>query len=182
MPDTYTCGLNYQIPAKGHRRHIFVDLDETLIHYSELADEVYTGPYVTYGLQGRLMFLRPEAHRLLQICRQWADKVVMCTYAADVYACLANEAFDLGFGKDEMITVELLSTAKDALGPEGLLIDNLPVNDENTVIKMHVLGIEAGSLIQVPEFVHPEFVELASFLDELPALLDEALIAGEGQG
>lgn len=181
MTDNYQTELNYQLPGKGYEKHIFMDLDETLIHYSKLEDVVYTGPYVTYGLQGRLMFLRPEAHRLLSICRQWADKVVMCTFAGDVYACLANEAFALGFQKDEMITVELLSVSKEALGPEGILIDNLPVSHENTMIKMHVLGIDGKRLIQIPEFVHPEFVELSSFLDELPGLLDESLATESSQ-
>jgi hypothetical protein len=165
--------LDYQAPAPGSGKYLFLDLDETLIHYSDFEKSSYSGLYEGHEFQDRLMLMRPEAHELLSICRDWADKVVMCTFAGDIYARIANEAFELGFQEDEFITVGLLSTTEDALGPEGVLIDNLPASHENTAIKLYVLGIPDERLIEIPDFSHPEYKNLANFLEGLPMLLEQ---------
>lgn len=165
--------LDYLPPTLGSGKYLFVDLDETLIHYSDFKGAANSGLHKSYEFAGKWMLLRPEAHKLLKICRIWANKVVMCTFAGDIYARIANEAFDFGFQEDEIISAGLLSTTKEPLGPEGVLIDNLSAAHENTAIKLYVLGIADDRLIEIPDFSHPDFTGLSDFLERLPSLLEQ---------
>lgn len=140
--------------------HIFVDLDETLIHScpdNQFENIVGHEKLVkTVKLSGNDLYhtqMRPNAIEFLNELRKITSNVFMLTIATKEYAVAMNRIFGLGFFSDMIYSREHIQcNATPEIGAGNVyLIDNLPRHqNRNKIIYLRAIG--PLTYIQTPEY------------------------------
>lgn len=154
--------------------HIFVDLDETLIHSHEeysaksvkpLLKEIMLSDNCVYNTQ-----LRPNALTFLNELRKLSSNVFMLTIATKEYAVAMNRIFGLGFFSTMIYSREHIQAFDVPTVSRGnvFLFDNLKKGENrNKIIFLRTLG--ELQYIQVPAY----YGGIKDFNGYTPELIEE---------
>ena len=144
-------------------KYAFVDLDETMIHSDtrSYCSEFDRAESTELSLDGEKYYslYRNGAREFLSVLRNKCDKVFMLTIATQDYAEGMNEAFKLGFDKDQIYSRYdirrsgfYLAKERPKLIPGAVfLFDNLDLYD-NREKTMYLEPLGKLSYIKVPAF------------------------------
>lgn len=154
-------------------KHIFFDLDETLIYTSFAPPEqkhmqftlTSTGPAYYYTI------FRPCAKPLIEFARELVgnENVMVLTTSTEDYANTINTLGEFGFSPDQIFPREMLEkfaypgaygatcyySKKDIADENNVLIDNLPPTHNKS--KMTFLGIGNERYIQCRDYYGVNF-------------------------
>lgn len=156
---------------RPRRPPLFIDLDETLIHASENSQRLRPTRAGSQRIGEYDVWLRPDAHELLRLCRDGGREVFLFTNAFFGFALAASERFDLGFDDRTIFSLAMILNCRRGISPYSALIDNQPPNAEPTREKMRALGILPGQVWTIPAFEPPKWPAARLFLLGLPLRL-----------
>ena len=144
--------------------HIYLDLDETLIHAIPTGrGGIGKRTLINAGGDKYGVLLRPLAKTMLADCRALAHTALITTATRD-YALEMNKVFQLGFTEDEIFAREdfikfefknvmITSDAvRENVSPGAVLIDNAEPDYLYARIKRKFLGIPEDNYYQVRTF------------------------------
>ena len=149
-------------------RYLFIDLDETLVHSAASGANAPHPQFRCFTHGDYLTILRPDAHVLLQACREEAREVILFTFGERAYAQAICNEFGFGFQPAQILSCEHLLLSPKDLEPNGVLIDDMEPSHKNARVKMATLGIGADRYFQIPPFRPPQFASCRVFTLGLP--------------
>lgn len=153
--------------------HLFIDLDETLVHSAPTAPTgSLANRFQSFAHGDYVTILRPEAHAILSACRDGAEEVILFTFGEKDYAQTICDEFEFGFQPNQILSCEHLLLSPKDLAPAGVLIDDKEPDEESARVKMAALGIGANRYLRVPPFRAPEFASCRLFVAGLPAKIE----------
>lgn len=152
---------------------IFLDLDETLVHFISHKASIKRTK-IEFDGEKYYGFQRPLAYEIILNCRSLAPTKILTAATRD-YALKINEVFDFGFSEKHIFTREdlddcILSDYKSKISKDdqiSVLIDNETHDHQYSKIKMKSLGISTESYFQIRSFKGRDPKKFETEWDEL---------------